>query len=244
MRSSACTRRAVAELDPGQVLGRDARAARRARCRSLPRCHVSIARPPLGASAPSTTASAVSSVVDVDVVGHELVDDLRVVCGAASAHSSPKRSVIRRSSHGVPAMLPTLMWWAGSAAAASNSSARSRRRDAALVGRVEEPVASGTRAREVEPVVVEDVRASRRACGTRARARGRRARARCRGSRRARPAAQRSREVEQAPLAAEVHLDRAGRGPVEPIRSSSRSVMRRSLLTGGVTSSGRRRRSG
>ena len=46
--------------------------------RSLPRCQVSIAMPPFGASAPSTTCERGVDAVHVHVERHELVDDLRV----------------------------------------------------------------------------------------------------------------------------------------------------------------------
>ena len=118
-------------------------------------CHVSIASPPFGASAPSTTASAVSRSWTFDVERHELVDDPRVVALA------PRRRRARRSarsacesSHGVPGMFPTLTWCASSAAAASNSSvARRVGRRAPLVVRVEEPVHQ-----ELELEVLEAVR--------------------------------------------------------------------------------------
>ena len=137
------------------------------------------------------------------------------VCSAASAQSSAKRSVSCGTAHGVPGMLPTLMWCAPNSAAASNQQL------AGLVGglapriaRVDEPVHEELELEVAQAVVVEDLLHLREA-----------------------PRLEHVLEVgvpdpdaaepdlarlgaavgpvEEAPLASDVHLDRPGDRPVE-----------------------------
>ncbi len=76
---------------------------------SLLMCQVSIAMPPFGAAAPATTATAVSTLFTFASKGMNSYTTFASVCRAASAQSSPKRSVSCGRPHGVPGMLPTLM---------------------------------------------------------------------------------------------------------------------------------------
>ena len=183
---------------------------------SFDMCHVSIASPPFGASAPFTTARARVEVVDVDVERHELVGDPRVArCSAASAQSSAYASISRGSSHGVPGMFPTLMWCAGSSSGGlEEQRAQSGRMPAAARRSGRGTTPTGTRARVAEAVVVEELPHLAQRPRLEhvlevgvpepdpAHADARRLRAAVA-------------QVEQAPLPPDVHLDRTGDRPVE-----------------------------
>ena len=140
---------------------------------------------------------------------------LASVCLAASAQSSPKRSVSCGISHGVPGMLPTLMWWAPSSAAASKSSSRiSSEASRPLVAGVEEPVHEELELEVAQAVVVEGLLHLRQALRLEHVLQVGVPDADAAEPDLARLGAAVG-PAEQAPLAPDVHLDRTGDRPVE-----------------------------